>query len=184
MQYATNPDVIIISVGKDNEYGHPHHEIMERANEIGAKVYRTDELGHIVITTDGKSYSVNNTIYTPSQNTPSLTEQQSNDLDNNVSEKVVIKSIDLGEEIVVIKNEGSSAVNMSGWKLISVKGNQTFTFPTGFVLQPGATVRVVSGPGVAGDGVNILKWTGRYIWNNDGDPGALYNAAGVKVSEK
>jgi hypothetical protein len=41
-------------------------------------------------------------------------------------------------------------------------------------LQPGATVRVISGRGAVGDGVSTLKWTGRYIWNNDGDTGVLY----------
>lgn len=50
--------------------------------------------------------------------------------------------------------------------------------------QPGEIVKVVSGRGTVGAGINTLKWTGSYIWNNDGDPGVLYNAVGEKVSEK
>jgi uncharacterized protein (DUF736 family) len=183
---ATNPEVIVISVGAGNQYGHPHHEIMERANEIGAKIYRTDESGNIIVTTDGKSYSINSKLYTDEKthtqtivrSTPASASTSSN------SSNVVIKSISLTDEVVVIKNEGSTSVNMTGWKLVSVTGNQTFTFPAGYVLQPGATVKIISGRRAVGDGVSTLKWTGRYIWNNDGDPGVLYNAAGEKISEK
>ena len=44
------PSLIIISCGKDNDYGHPHKETINRYNEIGATVYRTDESGDILIT--------------------------------------------------------------------------------------------------------------------------------------
>ncbi len=49
----------VISCGKDNEYGHPHREVLRRLSEVGAEVYRTDERGHVVITANmnGK-YSV------------------------------------------------------------------------------------------------------------------------------
>ena len=47
------PQYAVISVGKDNTYGHPHPELLERIEKIGAKVLRTDELGTIVIKSDG-----------------------------------------------------------------------------------------------------------------------------------
>ena len=50
---AVQPEYAVISVGKDNGYGHPHTEVLERLNEIGAKVLRTDELGTIVFQSDG-----------------------------------------------------------------------------------------------------------------------------------
>lgn len=45
----------VISVGKDNIYGHPSTETLTRLSSVGADVYRTDEQGHIVavITSDG-----------------------------------------------------------------------------------------------------------------------------------
>ena len=49
------PQYAVISVGKDNTYGHPHPELLERLEKIGAKVLRTDELGTIVIRSDGNS---------------------------------------------------------------------------------------------------------------------------------
>jgi competence protein ComEC len=47
----------IISSGKENRYGHPHNEAIERLKNAGAEVLRTDTSGNIIITTDGSSYS-------------------------------------------------------------------------------------------------------------------------------
>ena len=43
------PEVSIISVGKDNSYGHPSDDVIKRLENIGSKVYRTDEVGNIFI---------------------------------------------------------------------------------------------------------------------------------------
>jgi competence protein ComEC len=44
---ATAPDAAIISVGKDNGYGHPTTEVLERLKQAGCAVYRTDLHGTI-----------------------------------------------------------------------------------------------------------------------------------------
>jgi len=41
------PSYVIASCGKDNKYGHPHKEVLERTK--GMKLYRTDEQGTIII---------------------------------------------------------------------------------------------------------------------------------------
>lgn len=46
---AVAPEISIISVGKDNSYGHPSQDILDRLEEIGSKTYRTDEVGNIFI---------------------------------------------------------------------------------------------------------------------------------------
>lgn len=43
------PEISIISVGKDNSYGHPDQDILDRLEEVGSKIYRTDEVGNIFI---------------------------------------------------------------------------------------------------------------------------------------
>lgn len=43
------PDIVVISCGKNNRYGHPHEETMERLDSIGSNVIRTDESGMIGI---------------------------------------------------------------------------------------------------------------------------------------
>ena len=49
-----DPDYGIISCGKDNSYGHPHEEPLSRLNQAGVTLFRTDELGHVIATTDGE----------------------------------------------------------------------------------------------------------------------------------
>ena len=44
---ATAPDVAIISVGADNGYGHPTLEVLDRLEQAGCAVYRTDLHGTI-----------------------------------------------------------------------------------------------------------------------------------------
>jgi len=88
------------------------------------------------------------------------------------------------DEYVTIRNDGTSAQNMTGWRLVSVVGTQTYYFPGGYVLEAGATVRVHTGPDAWGNGASDLKWTAAYIWNNDGDKAELLNAAGTVVSSK
>ncbi|MEW5988105.1 MAG: DNA internalization-related competence protein ComEC/Rec2 [Chloroflexota bacterium] len=51
---AVRPQFVVISVGAENEYGHPHPEMLQRVEAMGAAVLRTDELGAIEIISDGE----------------------------------------------------------------------------------------------------------------------------------
>lgn len=44
---AVCPQNVAISVSADNTYGHPHEETLQRFDEIGAEVYRTDLMGDL-----------------------------------------------------------------------------------------------------------------------------------------
>ena len=52
------PEYAVISVGKSNEYGHPHKNVLDRLATTGAKILRTDQLGTIIIGGDGESITV------------------------------------------------------------------------------------------------------------------------------
>ncbi len=52
---AVAPAYAVISCGEDNSYGHPHAEVLNRFRSMGIKVFRTDEQGSIVATSDGSS---------------------------------------------------------------------------------------------------------------------------------
>jgi competence protein ComEC len=53
-----DPEVAVISLGENNEYGHPHRETLERLKAAGPLVFRTDEAGTVLVESDGATYSV------------------------------------------------------------------------------------------------------------------------------
>ena len=54
----TLAEIAIIPVGKENSYGLPKQEILNRLNNLGSKIYRTDIDGTIQILSDGKTNEV------------------------------------------------------------------------------------------------------------------------------
>ena len=82
---------------------------------------------------------------------------------------VKIVAINKFTEVVQLQNVSAAAVDLSGWTMCSIRGNQTHT-GIGGVLQPGQTRDFqYGGPDT--------------IWNNEQeDDGALYNANGQLVS--
>ncbi|MGC8838368.1 MAG: lamin tail domain-containing protein, partial [Anaerolineae bacterium] len=73
------------------------------------------------------------------------------------------------DEYVRIDNIGGAVQNMTGWRIWSVVGDQTYYFPTGYTLEAGASVYVHSGPDARHDPPTHLRWTTAYIWNDAGD---------------
>ena len=53
-----SPTVAVISCGEHNTYGHPHKETLERLNDVGTVVYRTDCSGAVQITVAGSRMKV------------------------------------------------------------------------------------------------------------------------------
>jgi competence protein ComEC len=56
---VVSPKFAVVMVGTDNSYGHPHQETMNRLKTNNIQVYRTDENGTIIATSDGKDISFN-----------------------------------------------------------------------------------------------------------------------------
>jgi len=46
---AVNPELAVISCGKDNGYGHPHDETIERLNDVAKQIYITAECGQVTV---------------------------------------------------------------------------------------------------------------------------------------
>lgn len=53
-----SPTVAVISCGEHNTYGHPHKETLERLNDMGTAIYRTDCSGAVQITVSGSRMKV------------------------------------------------------------------------------------------------------------------------------
>jgi competence protein ComEC len=206
---AVDPDIAVIMVGAGNSYGHPHREIIDRLQAARIVMLRTDQLGHIVLSSDGRRIS-SDKLHSPvtgqgsdgttrtsgtalppqtaaligaaeTSPAPRTSEQNKPTAEAAASPRIEIVHIDLVGEVVTLRNNGDAPVDLSGWKLVSEKGNQTYVIPTDTLLAAGAELKIISGPNAqAGDGQ--LVWNQSNIWANSGDPGALYDPQGELVA--
>ncbi|MBE6829138.1 MAG: MBL fold metallo-hydrolase [Ruminococcaceae bacterium] len=52
---AAGPSAAVISCGLNNDYGHPHKEVVDRLKKAGVTIYRTDQQKTILTQCDGKT---------------------------------------------------------------------------------------------------------------------------------
>lgn len=50
---AVHPQITLISVGRDNKFGHPTPTVLDRLSSRGIQIGRTDEQGTLTVTSDG-----------------------------------------------------------------------------------------------------------------------------------
>ena len=53
-----HPRYAVISVGRHNLFGHPAPATLDALQNAGARIYRTDEDGAVVIATDGTGVGI------------------------------------------------------------------------------------------------------------------------------
>ena len=88
-----------------------------------------------------------------------------------------ITGLDKFGEVVTVSGSG----NMTGWYVISVKGQQRFDFPGNFTLN--GSVQIRSGTPAFPNTPATLWWTAASQWSNsDNDDAVLYNCTGQQVS--
>ena len=57
------PQIAIIGVGKNNNFGHPNENVLERLQKLNCKIFRTDINGEISIEVNNKSkYKIKETV--------------------------------------------------------------------------------------------------------------------------
>ena len=167
---AVNPSVAVISLGAENTYGHPHKEISERLESKKIKTYRTDLHGNIIAISDGQSISFNTSGANSDRISINSTPEET------IYYDVIISKLDKFGELVTIQNNSSKDIELYGWKLLSVRGNQEYIFPE-YTLKANGIVTVTSGE-IDGD----LKWGSVNIWNNtQSDPAILFDTQGNQV---
>ncbi|MBU3934309.1 MAG: hydrolase, partial [Candidatus Omnitrophica bacterium] len=55
---AVSARLAVISVDRDNRLGLPAPEVVERLEQLGARVYKTGDSGAVIISTDGRDVQV------------------------------------------------------------------------------------------------------------------------------
>lgn len=95
---------------------------------------------------------------------------------------IAILSVNKQAEYVDIQNQGGADIDLTGWRLVSEKGNQECRL--GFVLAVGQSIRIWARAEDAGQG-GFNCGFGTTIWNNsERDPAVLYDAAGNEVARQ
>jgi hypothetical protein len=87
---------------------------------------------------------------------------------------------DVNGEMVTIRNDGLTTVDITHWTLADASGKNLFTFPS-LTLAPGGIVVVHSGRGVA-SGADYYWGKTVGIWNDTGDAATLRDASGAVIS--
>ncbi|WP_051250895.1 thermonuclease family protein [Paenibacillus harenae] len=94
----------------------------------------------------------------------------------------ILIEVDKQTELVTITNTTEKPIVMDGWKLVSVRGNQTYPFGR-YVLAPQKKVIITSADEPKGQDTGVLLWGATNIWNNkESDPAELYNTSNELVS--
>jgi beta-lactamase superfamily II metal-dependent hydrolase len=71
---AVRPELAVASMGKRNEYGHPHAETLSLLRREGIPLLRTDQVGTIRIETDGRDWKVTRPALTARRGQPTQDE--------------------------------------------------------------------------------------------------------------
>jgi len=75
---------------------------------------------------------------------------------------------DLANEWVEIVNESYTTVAMNGWTIRDESASNRYVIPSGTSLNPGGTLRIITGCGTDGDGARY--WcSDTAVWSNGGD---------------
>ncbi|WP_246939416.1 lamin tail domain-containing protein [Bacillus pinisoli] len=169
---SVEPEVAILSFGKENPYGHPHKEVIERLKDNDIKMFSTADYESVIVKTNGRSYKVFSKIQDKNGQLSAIEPQT-------YKGNLAITELDLKKEKVTIKNNRDQDVLMMGWKIISEAGNQIFQFPPDFVLKAGESVSVYSTSKPKESEKDKLWWLDKTkIWNDIGDRAFLYSPNG------
>ena len=57
-----DPEVVVVSCGRNSRFNFPHPEILQRYNDLGVSIYRTDLNGAVNLSTNGQQLEVNSFI--------------------------------------------------------------------------------------------------------------------------
>lgn len=161
-----SPDAVVIGAGAGNDYGHPHDATLRRYADVGARVYRTDRHGEVVVRAapDG-TFEVSSERDAPTDpGAPGPDPAELPDADVYVACVTFDPAgEDQGREQVTVRAQ--RATDVTGWRLVD-EADHAFRLP-GERLEAGEA-RVVANPG-------------RPVWNNGGDTAYLLDADGAVV---
>ena len=163
---VVRPRVAVISTNSVEEPDTPSNRVMRTLKAVGAQIALTENApGGVLATVSGGEVSARLLTW------PAPPEAVTG---------VAITAKDAQADTVTLKNEGSAAVDLSGWYLYSEKGKEIMVLPDGTALAPGETLTV--GTLTTQAGADLI-WPERNVWHNTKpDAAILYDAYGREIS--
>lgn len=128
---AVSPKVAVISVGKGNSYGHPHTDTLAILKEVGADIYRTDEVGTVIVTADShKKITVDKKAVTIKENAPPPAVSQQTE------EHQTETAASNNQSQVVYRTKTGTKYHMSGCSYLKSKIETTVSEAKAMGLEP------------------------------------------------
>ena len=195
---VARPRVVVISVGRDNSYGHPRRAALDAYAVTARETFRTDLHGHLQVRGYGNgSYVVVQGDQVASgraggrrrgagaagaATAGSATRAPTSHAQLRITVQADAPGNDHQNpngEYVTVENSGAEAVVIGGWRLCDL-ANHCFQFPPGAAIEGGGRVVVHTGPGQP-DGERFYMGRRQAVWNNNGDTATLYDSKGATV---
>jgi len=126
-----NPKYAVISCGVNNDYGHPHKETMERLKSSGIAVYRTDESGTIICTSDGNNISFNCNL--GSYNSPSSTSNNNSSSSSSKQTTTENNQSSSSSDNQYVDSNGNGLIKGSKSKIYHIPGSKYYDKTTSVV---------------------------------------------------
>lgn len=194
---AARPEVVVISVGFGNSYGHPSPSALFTYPRYANEVFRTDQHGQVTVSgyEDGTyKVTLGATVVAQGRARPSepgiplpagapVTRPQPVGTGIAISVFADAPGNDnqnANGEYAMLSNDSDRALDISGWTLCDA-ARHCFTFPSGSRVPSEGMVIIYTGRGVS-DRARFFMGSGAAVWNNDGDTATLYDRTGQAVA--
>ncbi len=155
---AVSPKIGIITVGEGNSYGHPSPEIISLLVKKGIEIYRTDEVGTIIVSSNGKDIDV----------------ETKKEFIQPTEEYVVINEVlpanktKYTQEWVELFNPIDRDIDLSGYVIDDIEGgSKPYVIPGGTKIKAG--------------GYYVYYCTN--VFNNSSDTIRLFNPKGILIDQ-
>ena len=164
---AVQPRVAVISTSTATEPDTPSTRVLAQLYAARVALYQTqDAQSGVLVTIDQGEVTANLMDY--------------NDFPA-VNKSVVIADVDNEDDCIILRNDGKDPAEVSGWYIVSEKGNQIFVLPEGTAIAPGGELTISSQSSKAkGD----LTWPDKKVWHKSKEDAALlYDVYGRLIDQ-
>lgn len=161
---AAHPKIAVFSTSSEEKPGTPDPRSLAVLQSLGAQICVTEACTGGVLTRLSEGEAIVEWVNLPEPETG-----------------VRIERVEPGADRITLVNDGAANADLSGWMLVSDKGNEWFVLPEGTVLSPGQQLVIGTN---SSDGAFDLLWDDKkVVHRSKTDRFTLYDQNGMLVDE-